>query len=179
MTGPVAPPPRYRRDETEAHQLDRNWAELVQELRVIGTGVQVLFAFLLGIAFQTRFAQTTSFERAIYLTTLLLSALSAALMIAPVAFHRLVFRTRFKDELVTVTNGFAITGLIVLSLAMSGAVLLVADWVEGTATGVVCGAATFTVLLVAWFAVPLRLRRLETEGEYPARVEPVPPEYRA
>src|ERR1700761_8325868 len=111
-------PPDYSRQESRAHQLDRNWAELLQELRVIGTGVQILFAFLLSIAFQSRFSATTMFQRGIYLATLLLSGLAAALMIAPVAVHRFTFRDRVKDEVVAVTNACAIAGLVVLSLAM-------------------------------------------------------------
>lgn len=150
--------PDYERSETRAHQLDRNWAELLQELRVIGAGVQVLFAFLLSIAFQARFVDATSFERAVYLVTLLLSALSTALMIAPVAIHRFLFGYRLKDEVVAITNVLAITGLVVLSLAMSGGILLVSDWVAGTTVAIACSVAALATLTFGWIAVPLWLR---------------------
>src|ERR1700722_8325384 len=110
--GTASGPGDYARQETEAHQLDRNWAELIQELRVIGTGVQILFAFLLSIAFQARFARTTGFQRDDYLVTLMLSGAAAAIFIAPVAVHRLLFRFRVKDEVVNVTNVLALAGLI-------------------------------------------------------------------
>jgi Family of unknown function (DUF6328) len=134
---PGGRPPDYSRDESRAHQLDRNWAELLQELRVIGTGVQILFAFLLSIAFQARFAETTTFQRGVYLATLLLSAVAAALLIAPVAVHRFLFRIRVKDELVAVTNALSVIGLAVLSISMIGAVLLTSDWVAGGVVGAI------------------------------------------
>lgn len=151
-------PPDYSREESRSQQLDRNWAELVQELRVIGTGIQILFAFLLGIAFQARFAQTTTFEKDVYLGTMLASALAAALFIAPVALHRLLFRFGVKDEVVTLTNRLAIGGLCALSIAITGAVLVVGSWVGGTVFGWVSATAIATTLCVGWFGAPLALR---------------------
>jgi hypothetical protein len=150
--------------ESEAHQLDRNWAELVQELRVIGTGVQILFAFLVSIAFQARFASTTGFQRDDYLVTLMLSGTSAAIFIAPVAVHRLLFRFRVKDEVVKVTNVLAICGLISLSLALIGAILLVSDWVAGSLGAWICTVGAALVLLAGWFAFPLWLRHRVEAG---------------
>ena len=149
----------YVRQESEAHQLDRNWAELVQELRVIGTGVQILFAFLLSIAFQARFASTTGFQRDDFLVTLMLSGLAAAIFIAPVAVHRLLFRFRVKDEVVNVTNALAICGLVSLSFALIGAILLVSDWVAGGEGAGICTGGATLVLLTGWFAFPMWLRR--------------------
>ncbi|MDQ6839575.1 MAG: DUF6328 family protein [Actinomycetota bacterium] len=149
----------YGREESRSHQLDRNWAELLQELRVIGTGVQILFAFLLSIAFQARFSATTDFERAVYVATLLLAGLSTALMITPVAVHRFTFRERVKDELVAITNVLAIAGLVVLSLAMTGSVLLICDWVAGAWTAAVCTAGTVVVFGTAWLGFPWWLRQ--------------------
>jgi hypothetical protein len=156
---PEARTPDYTRDESRAHQLDRNWAELLQELRVIGTGVQILFAFLLGIAFQARFGQTTTFQRGVYVVTLLLSAMAAALLIAPVAVHRFLFRAGLKDELVAVSNALSVVGLIVLSISMVGAVLLTCDWIAGGVVGAICAAGTAVVFVSGWFAFPLWLRR--------------------
>lgn len=162
----------YERQETRAQQLDRNWAELVQELRVIGTGVQILFAFLLSIAFQARFAGTTAFQKDLYLVVLMLSGIAAAMFIAPAALHRMLFRRRVKNELVDATNLLAIGGLVVLSLAMVGAVLLVSDWVAGTVGAVVCSSLAALVFGAGWFAFPLWLRRRAEEGSRPANVGP-------
>lgn len=168
QTTPRAPR-EYSREESRAHQLDRNWAELIQELRVIGTGIQILFAFLFSIAFQARFAQTTDFQRDVYLATLFASGLAAALFIAPVALHRFLFQFGVKDELVDMTNRLAIGGLVTLSVAMVGAVLLVGDWVGGTAFGWASSAGAALVLGAAWFLVPATLRHrarseLRSEG---------------
>jgi len=149
----------YARQESEAHQLDRNWAELIQELRVIGTGVQILFAFLLSIAFQARFASTTGFQRDDYLVILMLSGAAAAIFIAPVAIHRLLFRFRVKDEVVNVTNVLALGGLASLSFALIGAILLVSDWVAGPLGAEICTGITAFLLLTGWFLFPMWLRR--------------------
>ena len=149
----------YTRQEGEAHRLDRNWAELVQELRVIGTGVQILFAFLLSIAFQARFAKTTGVQRDLYLATLVMSGLSTTLMIAPVAIHRALFREGVKDEVVALTNSIVVAGLAVLSLAMIGAIVLTCDWVSGTVAAILGGAGSALVLGAMWFAFPLALRK--------------------
>jgi hypothetical protein len=155
----------YDRNESLAHQLDRNWAELLQELRVIGAGVQILFAFLLSIAFQARFSQTTSFQRGTYLATLLLSGISTAMMIAPVAVHRFVFRIRVKDEVVAIANALAIAGLVVLALAMTGAVLLIADWVAGPLAGALCAIGTALLFGTGWIAFPMWLRRRSEQDQ--------------
>jgi hypothetical protein len=150
-----------------AHQLDRNWAELVQELRVIGTGVQILFAFLLSIAFQARFAQTSGFQRDVYLFTLFFSALAAVLLIAPVAMHRFLFHIRVKDELVSATNGLAVFGLAVLSISMIGALVLTADWVSGGLAAALCGAGSTVVFGAGWFVLPMWMRRRGLRGSEP------------
>lgn len=165
-------PDEYRRDEAKAHQLDRNWAELVQELRVIGTGVQILFAFLLSIAFQARFSQTTDFQKDIYLATLVLSALAAAIFIAPVALHRFLFRFGVKDEIVDITNLLAVLGLAVLSIDMVAAVLLITDWVGGSGAAWACTSVVAAIFIAAWFALPLWLRQHARRGSEPGDVGP-------
>ena len=149
----------YERDESTAHRLDRNFSELLQELRVAQMGIQILFAFLLGIAFQQRFASISRFDRTVYLVTLLCAAVSAALFIAPVAMHRAMFRRHLKDELVTYTSRLAVAGLAFLGLAMLGALLLIVDFLEGgiaAAVTTVVGACVFGGL---WIVLPLRWRR--------------------
>ncbi len=152
----------YRRQESEPERLDRNWGELVQELRVIGTCVQILFAFLLGISFQARFSQTSPIQRDIYLVTLLLTGLSVVLLIAPVSMHRILFRIGVKDELVSLTNALALAGLAVLSMAMIGAIVLISDWIAGGIAAALCGSGAAVVFGTGWFAFPLWLRRRDT-----------------
>jgi Family of unknown function (DUF6328) len=151
----AAPPDRH---ETEAQRLDRNYSELLQELRVAQAGVQILFGFLLSLAFTQRFETTTSLQRAVYVVTLLLATAAAALLIAPVPFHRLVFRRRQKDDLVETGNRLALAGLVALFLAMVGAVLLILDVVLGNLLAAVLTAAVAVWFLVLWFVLPLPAR---------------------
>lgn len=154
------------RDETEEQRLDRNLGELLQELRVALPGVQVLFAFLLAVPFQRNFTEITEFEKKMYFATLLLTTLSAALLIAPSAYHRLTFRYQQKHRLVFVANPLAIAGLATLALAMTSAVLLVTDVLFGTvATTVLTTVLVFATFVVLWAVLPLKRRvRYRDEG---------------
>jgi Family of unknown function (DUF6328) len=147
------------RDESEAERDDRNLAELLQELRVAGLGVQVLFGFLLSLPFTTRFARLSPGQRDLYLASLVLAAVSTALLVAPVAYHRLVFRRRQKERLVRAASVMAILGLTAVGLAVSAAVLLVTSYV---ASGLAAALITAFVLCAfggLWFAFPLAHRR--------------------
>jgi len=146
------------RRETEGERLDRNYNELLQELRVSQAGVQILFAFLLTLAFTQRFADTTSVQRGVYVTTLLLAATAAALLIAPVAFHRIVFRRQQKDDLVQAANRMALGGLAALLLAMVGAVLLILDVVLGRTPAVLLSALVAAWFVTLWLVLPLTAR---------------------
>src|SRR6185437_6803861 len=95
------------RDESEADRLDRNLGELLQELRVAGLGVQVLFGFLLSLPFTTRFTHLSPGQRNLYLGTIVLAAVATALLLGPVAYHRLVFRQGEKERLVRAANVMA------------------------------------------------------------------------
>src|SRR3954453_9868914 len=119
--------PDSGRDETEEERLDRNLGELLQELRVALPGVQVLFAFLLAVPFQQGFEEVTSFQKDVYFATLILTAISATMLISPSAYHRIPFRYQQKRRLVYYSNRFAIIGLALLALAMTGAILLITD----------------------------------------------------
>jgi O-antigen/teichoic acid export membrane protein len=154
------------RDETEEERLDRNLGELLQELRVALPGVQVLFAFLLAVPFQQNFEKISDFDKAMYFATLLLTALSAALLIAPSAYHRLTFRYQQKHRLVFVSNRLAIAGLAGLALAMTCAILLITNVLWGTAAAtVVTTVLVLTMFGVLWVALPLRRRlRYREEG---------------
>ena len=150
----------YSRDgETPAQRLDRNYAELLQELRVAQTGVQILFAFLLSIAFQQRFTSLNHYERALYVVTLLLSSCSAVLLIAPAAVHRVLFRLHRKDELVVYGSRLAIGGLIALALAVLSAVQFALTVVMNAVFAVVATAALLVLVLLAWLVLPWRWRR--------------------
>jgi len=152
------------RDESEAERLDRNLGELLQELRVALPGVQVLFAFLLAVPFQQNFTKISQFEKKVYFATLLLTALSAALLIAPSAYHRLTFRYQQKHRLVFLSNRLAIGGLLALALAMTCAILLITDLLFGTVAAIVTTTLAFSTFALLWVALPLR-RRLKYRGE--------------
>jgi hypothetical protein len=153
------------REETPSERLDRNMEELNGELRVVVTGVQVLFAFLLIVPFNTSFESVGSFERGVYFVTLILAALAAACTIAPSAQHRITFRHDDKRHTVFVSNQITIAGLTFLALAMCGALLLVASTLFGTLAGVVTATGGACVFLGLWLAVPLRRRRqLDNRG---------------
>jgi hypothetical protein len=147
------------RHETPLERLDRNLVELTGELRIVVTGVQVLFAFLLIVPFDSGFAGIGDFERTVYFVTLLLAALAAACTIAPSAQHRFLFRHDDKQQIVSFSNRVVIAGLAFLALAMCGCLLLVAVKLFGELAGVLTvlfGAIPFALL---WFALPLRRRR--------------------
>jgi Family of unknown function (DUF6328) len=146
----------YERHETDAQRLDRNYAELLQELRVAQTGVQILFAFLLTIAFQQRFTMLSSVLRGLYVGTLLCSAIAAALFIAPVAVHRVVFRRHLKQELVGWTGRLAAFGLVFLALAVLGSVLLIVDVVSGPVAAWILTALLACVFAWLWYLLPYR-----------------------
>jgi len=156
MTAAGSPDPR---NESEAERDDRNLAELLQELRVAGLGVQVLFGFLLSLPFTNRFARLSHGQRDLYLATLVLSALATALLLGPVAYHRLVFRRGQKEGLVRAASVMAIGGLGVVGLAVSAAVLLVAGFVASAVPAALITAFVFCVFGIVWFAFPLARRR--------------------
>jgi O-antigen/teichoic acid export membrane protein len=160
MTDPrsQSDPANDGRDETELERADRNLTELLQELRVLTTGVQIMFAFLLTVPFTMRFSQVTRGERDLYLVVLLTAAAAAGLFIAPTAMHRLVFRRGDKPHLVKVANRLAIAGIACLTVAMTGILALISGYLFGWLTGgiVAGGAATYFICL--WFAVGLRRR---------------------
>jgi hypothetical protein len=156
------------REETEGERLDRNLGELLQELRVALPGVQVLFAFLLAVPFQQNFTKITAFQEKTYFATLLLTALSAVLLISPSAYHRLTFRMQQKEHLVFLANRFTIAGLGALALAMTGAIVLITDVLYGTAATAITGALAFLTFVMFWYALPLRRR-------YSSEAEPDPP----
>jgi hypothetical protein len=148
-----------RPGETETERYDRNLMELLQELRVAGLGVQVLFGFLLALPFTTRFVKLSHAQRGLYVASLLLAALSTALLMAPVAYHRLVFRHHQKQPLVQAANILALLGLASVGLAISASVLLVVSYVDSGAPVVIISVLTVCVFAGLWFVLPLVRRR--------------------
>ena len=123
--------PDPTRSESAEERLDRNLSELLQELRVAQTGVQILFAFLLTLPFTARFGEVTRFERDVYFATLLCAGSASAFLIGPVSYHRLLFRQRDKQHVVFAANWMAVVGLACLAVAIVGVILLVTDFLFG------------------------------------------------
>jgi hypothetical protein len=155
---------QVRRDETEAERLDRNYGELLQELRVAQVGVQILFASLLTVAFSERFRQITEGQRTTYVVTLLAASAATGFLIGPVSFHRLVFRRSQKQHLVFNAHRMALGGLVCLMVAVVGAVLLILEVVLGQpeAAWYAAGVAAFFVIL--WFVIPVVSRIREARS---------------
>jgi hypothetical protein len=149
-----------RPEETEAQRADRNFGEVLQELRVAQTGVQILFAFLLTMPLQPRFQTFDHWERAMFIAALLLSAGATVCLIAPVAYHRALFARRLKRQVVLVASRFAILGLGLLGLAIVCAVDLVLDLVLGWGPALAIALGLATVLLLAWVVLPLARRAM-------------------
>jgi Family of unknown function (DUF6328) len=149
------------RDETPYERLDRNLEELLAGLRVALPGVQVLFAFLLVLPFQQRFEDVTAFQEGVYFATLLCTAAASILLIAPSARHRVQFRRGDKAYIVSTANRLAIAGLGFLGLAMTGAILLISDYLFSSAVAAIATASVGVALVWAWFASPLARRLRE------------------
>lgn len=157
------PEARSERDEKENERLDRELMELVNELRVALTGVQILFAFLLTVPFTQRFAKVTEFQRHLFFATLLASAVAVLLLIAPTARHRLLFRQHDKEKIVVSSNRYAIAGLAALALAMNGAVMLITDLLFHKTMVTWVTAILATLFVAVWFVLPA-LRRAAQSG---------------
>jgi Family of unknown function (DUF6328) len=156
----------YRPGETEAERDDRNLAELLQELRVAGLGIQVIFGYLLALPFTSKFSALGSVQRTLYLATLLLAAVATALLLGPVAYHRMVFRRHLKRHLVGAANVMAILGLAITGLTISSAVLLVVSYVAHGAPVAIIGVFVVCLFAGLWFVYPLT-RHWETRPESP------------
>ncbi len=161
------------RRETPMERLDRNWNEILQELRVTQTGIQILTGFLLTVPFQQRFEELTDTQHVIYVVLVMLAAVTTGLMVAPVSMHRMLFRRRAKRALVAEADRFMRIGLVCLALVVSGVVLLVVDVVGTRLLAVVLSGSLLAALVGAWFALPVVLARSTRNAtEEPL---PVPP----
>lgn len=144
--------------ESERQRWQRNFADLLQELRVAQTGVQILFAFLLTLPFSSGFPEVTEFQRDVYLVALLSAAASAAMIISPVAFHRALFRQGRKPELVRFAHTMATGGLGFMLIAMASSVLLVTDYIVNLTAAIILTAITLAWFTLLWVVLPMARR---------------------
>jgi hypothetical protein len=160
------------RSETETERLDRNWSNLLQELRVVQTGVQLLTGFLLTLPFQQRFDILDGDMRVVYLITVGCSVAATVLLIAPVGIHRVLFRQHMLMPLVSAAHRLAYAGLLLLGLALVGMTVIVFDAVSGQEAGIVAGAVALAAFTAFWVLIPvwMRVSRSSASGT-PSQVE--------
>jgi hypothetical protein len=149
---------RRKRGETEVERLDRNWNSLLQELRVVQTGVQLLTGFLLTLPFQQRFDVLSERMRLVYLATVACSVAATVLLIAPVAMHRSLFRRHLLQVLVSAAHRCAQAGLALLGFAMTGMTVIIFAAVSGPNAGLAAGACALALFTGFWLILPLLLR---------------------
>lgn len=147
------------RQETPNERADRNWSELLQELRVMQTGVQILTGFLLTLPFQSRFADLDRYQVNVYLALVIAAVIATALIVAPVSVHRVLFRKRMKGNIVTLTDRITRIALAVLALVITGVAMLVFDVVVGRTAGIAAGSAALVLMALLWVLLPEMLRR--------------------
>ncbi|MFI5758567.1 DUF6328 family protein [Streptomyces sp. NPDC051569] len=157
----------HGRDETVEQRADRLWGELLQELRVAQTGVQILFGFLLTVVFQARFSHLSDTDRTIYTVTVMLGASAVGALIGPVSFHRLLTGHRMKPQTVRWASRLTVVGLLLLLGTMASALLLilrlaVADFLAGWLVG-----AMVTWFVLCWFVLPAFARHRARTGGGP------------
>jgi hypothetical protein len=151
---------RKDRSEEEQERLNRQMMELLNELRVAMPGVQILFGFLLTVPFQQRFSQVTDFQQTVYFVTLVTAAVAAAFLIAPSAYHRVMFEQQDKPNIIHIGTAQLLVGLAALAVAMNGAVLLVTDVLFAPGTVTVTVVLLATLYLTLWFGFGL-VRRMK------------------
>jgi len=144
-------------EETPAERLDRNWSELLQELRVTQTGIQVLTGFLLTVPFSSRFDELTTLQRNAYLAVLTGAVLSTALIMTPPACHRVLFRKGRRPWLVAMANRIALAGLALIALTTAGVAFLVFEIVAGLLPGILAGTSALGAFAALWLLLPLAL----------------------
>ncbi|MCJ0906565.1 DUF6328 family protein [Rhodococcus sp. ARC_M6] len=148
--------------ESAPVQLARNFNELLQELRVALSGVQILFAFLLAVAFTERYADGPSYIRTIHLVTVILVAISFGLLMAPAVWHRVLFRGGHRERILTIANRFTLCGIGFLAASMTGTVLLITEIAVGGITAIILTAGAAVMFTTLWFVVPQLITRNET-----------------
>jgi MFS family permease len=149
-------------EESEQERLKRNLNELLQELRVAQAGVQILFGFLLSIVFTERYRDVDHYIRTTHLITILFAAAAVALLTAPAAWHRALFRRGRREDIIEVAHRFMIVGLACLAVAMTGTVLLLGEVIVGGWVAVAFGVVAGLGFGLLWFLLPWMERRHDT-----------------
>jgi hypothetical protein len=152
-----------RRGETEDERLDRNTTELLTELRIAAVGIQVLFAFLLVVPFQTGWKNVDAFERDVYFVAFVCIAVATVMLIAPTIHHRLLFRMHEKAYLVDVGSRLVIGAAVLLGTGLVAIMVLISDIVFGGAAPVILGVLGVLLTGILWFGIPLRRRRMDAQ----------------
>ncbi len=143
------------RDEAPGERLDRQWTELMSELRVTKTGIQLLAGFLLTLPFQQRFAELSGYLRAVYLAAVVSATLATLVILAPIVSHRILFRAHLKDRLVAMSHTLARVGLALVGVAVTCVTTLTLGFLVGMAAGITAGVLTLLICLGLWVALPL------------------------
>lgn len=156
-----APHQRDDREESHDQRMDRNFVELLQELRVLQTGTQILAGFLMTLPFQSRFTELSDYHRGLFLVTIVLAFLTTVLLVGPVSIHRALFRQHRKDDLVRVSHVLAHLGLLTLGLTMATVITLIFSVVLGDGAGYAAGGASVVLFGGLWWGLP-QLMRHET-----------------
>ena len=147
------------RGESAAQRADRNWNELLQELRILQTGVQILAGFLLTLPFQQRFVDLDSYQRGLYLVLVAVAVATMGMLVTPVSVHRAVFRQQVKPSLVTESDRLARICLALVGLLMAGAASLAFDVVAGRGAGIAVAVALIAGFGTLWWIMPRRIER--------------------
>jgi O-antigen/teichoic acid export membrane protein len=146
------------RNETPTERLDRNWGDLLQELRVVQTGVQLLTGFLLTLPFQQKFPSLTTGERRVYMAAVTASIIATGFLQAPVSVHRALFRRHRRKETVALAHRLAIVGIFFLACAIVSVTTLIFSVLLGWTTGLVFGGLCVALLLLLWLVIPWSVR---------------------
>jgi len=155
---------RDGRDETVTERSDRNWTEILQELRVIQTGTQILTGFLLTLAFQSRFTELDQYQVVLYLALVSAAVLATALALSPVSLHRALFGRKVKPQLVTASDRLLKVTLVVVSLTLVGTAMLIFDVVVGRSAGLIAGILAATIAISLWVVLPTLARKYLSRG---------------
>lgn len=150
--------PNDGRRETATERLDRNWDEILQELRVIQTGTQILTGFLLAAVFQSRFSDLDDYQKGVYASLVVVTILTTVMGLAPVSLHRILFRQHAKATIVGATDRFLQVTMAGVAVTLAGTAMLIFDFVFGRAGGIVAGVGVLLVVTLLWVVVPRRLR---------------------
>jgi archaellum biogenesis protein FlaJ (TadC family) len=162
----MAPPPEDSgprddddRDESHSEKLDRNWDELLQELRITQTGLQLLSGFLLTLPFTQVFPTLDDGQESVYLALVVIAGIAVGANMTPVMLHRRVFREHRKDRVVAVGHTMIQVVMAAIALLIVGMVLLIFSVVVSWTAGVVAGVALAVVLVTLLGVVPRRLEQ--------------------